>query len=86
MDWLVRLIWLVRQVLILVVVVYVVLTYIVPPENPVRSALARIAEPMLRPIRRWVPLLAGLDISPLLLVLLIDLAARFLIWLLWTVS
>jgi YggT family protein len=31
--------------------------------------LARLLEPLLSPIRRWVPLLGGVDLSPLVLIL-----------------
>ena len=31
----------------------------------------RITEPALRPIRRWIPYLGGIDISPVILILLL---------------
>jgi len=39
----------------------------VAPENysPAQSLLNSICEPVLRPIRRWIPSVAGLDLSPL---------------------
>ena len=39
----------------------------VAPENysPAQSLLNAICEPVLRPIRRWIPSVAGLDLSPL---------------------
>lgn len=33
--------------------------------------LARVTEPALRPIRRWLPNLGGIDISPIVLILAI---------------
>jgi YggT family protein len=42
--------------------------------RPVRMALDfldRITEPVLRPIRRFVPVMGGLDLSPLILLLII---------------
>jgi YggT family protein len=46
---------------------------VVNPYNPlVRSvwqALNALTEPLLRPIRRWMPDLGGVDISPLILIL-----------------
>ena len=41
--------------------------------------LYRITEPALRPIRRYVPLLGGIDISPVVLILLLILAQRLIL-------
>ncbi|TCT11772.1 YggT family protein [Tepidamorphus gemmatus] len=43
------------------------------------EALWRLTEPALRPIRRFVPNLGGLDISPIILLLLIFLIQRIII-------
>jgi YggT family protein len=54
-------------------VFYLVLAYAVmswvQPQSPVLYTLARLLEPLLSPIRRWVPLLGGVDLSPLVLIL-----------------
>ncbi|MCH9052335.1 MAG: YggT family protein [Proteobacteria bacterium] len=42
--------------------------------------LNRITEPALRPIRRYMPRLGGLDISPLVLIILLVFAQRFVVW------
>ncbi len=42
--------------------------------------LHRITEPALGPIRRTIPNLGGLDISPVILILLLMFAQRFAIW------
>lgn len=39
--------------------------------NTIGTALYRITEPALRPIRRFLPNLGGVDISPVILILLI---------------
>jgi len=56
---------------------------VVNPRNQVVStigdALYRLTEPALRPIRRFVPNLGGLDISPIVLLLLIFLVQRIII-------
>lgn len=36
------------------------------------DALNAITEPMLRPIRRYLPMMGGIDISPLILLVLIE--------------
>ena len=56
---------------------------VVNPRNQVVStigdALYRLTEPALRPIRRFVPNFGGLDISPIVLLLLIFLIERIII-------
>jgi len=42
--------------------------------------LYRITEPLLRPIRRAMPSLGGIDISPVILILIIILIERFIIY------
>lgn len=44
----------------------------------VTSTLDQIIEPALRPIRRVLPIFGGLDLSPLVLVLIIYLIRRYL--------
>lgn len=81
---LISLIRLLVQAIPLLVIVYIILTYIFDPYHPLRMALANIVEPMLAPIRRVVPLIGGvLDISPILLILLVQLLGNFLISILW---
>ncbi len=43
--------------------------------------LARITEPVLRPIRRVVPTIGGLDFSPLIALVLVVVVQRILQWL-----
>jgi YggT family protein len=68
----------IAQLLILLVIVSVILSYFVPPYHPVRQVLDRIMEPMLTPIRRVVPLVGILDLSPLILIILIGLIDQVL--------
>ena len=42
--------------------------------------ISRVTEPALRPIRRVLPNLGNIDISPLVLILLLLFAQRFIIW------
>jgi len=42
--------------------------------------LYRLTEPALRPIRRHVPLLGGVDISPIILLLILYFLKRMVIW------
>lgn len=61
------------QLLTLIVVVDVVLSYFMSPFQPVRRFLDRIVEPMLRPIRRLLPRTGMIDFSPLVLIILLQL-------------
>lgn len=53
---------------------------VVNTRNPVVGAIGeflyRITEPLLRPIRNYLPNLGGLDISPIILILIIMLIER----------
>jgi len=44
------------------------------------DALYRLTEPALRPIRNLLPNLGGLDISPVILILLLLFIERLLVW------
>ena len=67
------------NLLTILVIVHVVLTWVLSPYHPVREILDRIVEPMLSPIRRVMPFTGGLDFSPFVLLLLIQLTGRLLI-------
>jgi YggT family protein len=73
-----------QQILILLVILSVILSYFMDPYHPVRRGLDRIVEPMLAPIRRVVPLVGMLDFSPLVLIILIQILGGLLIRLLYT--
>jgi YggT family protein len=45
----------------------------------VADFLYRITEPALRPIRRYVPLIGGIDISPIILVLILVFLQRLIV-------
>lgn len=81
---LVTLINAIQQILVLLIIVSVILSYFMDPYHPVRRGVDRIVEPMLMPIRRVVPLIGMFDISPLILILLIQLVGNLLIRLLIT--
>lgn len=56
------------------VIVYAVLSW-VPSHSAVTDLIERLCTPPLRPIRRWLPLVGGVDLSPLVLLLLLQVAA-----------
>ena len=65
-------------VLTILVFVWVVVSWVAPPYHPLREALDRVVEPLLAPIRRLLPMTGPVDFSPLVLIILIELAARIL--------
>ena len=82
MDILILIVSTLSQILVLLVFVSVILSYFMDPFHPIRRGIDNIVEPMLTPIRRIVPLVGMLDFSPLVLILLIQFAARIFIALL----
>ncbi len=75
-----------QQVLILLVILSVILSYFMDPFHPIRRGLDRLVEPMLNPIRRVVPLVGMLDFSPLVLIILIQIVGGLLVRLLITLA
>ena len=51
--------------------IHVVLSYFLPITNPIRKILGQIVEPLLLPIRKLVKPMGGLDLSPMVLLILI---------------
>lgn len=66
------------EILTWLVITHVILTYFLSPYHPLRAAIDRIVEPMLNPIRRVVPPLGMIDLSPLFLILILQLLGRLL--------
>lgn len=76
------LIWLINissQIITLLVIAQVVLSYFMSPFHPVRQTIDSLVEPMLRPIRRYMPQTGMLDFSPMVLIILVQIVARLLI-------
>jgi YggT family protein len=66
------------QIISLLVIVHVVLSYFMSPFHPVRQLIDRLVEPMLSPIRRIVPSVGMLDLSPLILLILVQVLGQLL--------
>jgi len=58
-------------------IVYAVLSW-VQTRSPMHDTLERLCVPALRPVRRVVPLVGGVDLSPLVLLVLLQIAAMVL--------
>jgi YggT family protein len=62
--------------LIIVVLIRVAFSWVSPyPTNSVSRLAWRVTEPVLGPVRRWLPPVSGIDLSPLV----VTLGAYFLI-------
>ena len=58
--------------LIFVVIARAVISWVSPdPFNPIVRFLVASTDPLIRPIRRYLPVMGGLDLSPLVLLLAI---------------
>ncbi len=63
-----------------IIIARAVLSWVNPdPYNPIVRFLYRITEPVLRPIRYRMPIIAGLDLSPMVVLLAIYFLDSFLV-------
>ena len=74
----------VANLFIFVVIADSVLSFFLTPYHPVRVTMDRIVNPFLNPIRRIVPLVGMLDLSPLILIILVSVLSRILVSLLYS--
>jgi YggT family protein len=70
---------LLAQVITILVIAKVILSYFMSPYHPVRETIDRIVNPLLDPIRRVMPSTGMIDFSPLILLVLMQLLRRFLV-------
>ncbi len=76
---LLRLVHLVLNVYLFLILAYVILSWIGQGGyNPAVSLLGNIVQPALRPLRRWIPPIAGIDLSPLFALIIIGFVMRLL--------
>jgi YggT family protein len=68
-----------------IIIAKVVLSYFMDPYQPVRLFIDRLVDPMLRPIQRIIPPVGGLDLSPLVLLVIVEILGRLIISTLATV-
>lgn len=67
----------VLQGLMILLIVYAVLSW-VQPGSPVLATLDRLCAPVLRPVRRFIPQIGGVDLSVLVLVILLQVGLMLL--------
>ena len=70
---------LVANLLIILVIVDLVLSFFLSPYHPVRVTMDKIVNPLLALIRRIVPLVGMLDLSPLIFIILVEILSSILV-------
>lgn len=78
MNVVVYIIEVVTQLLLLAVIADVILSYVLDPYHPIRKFVGSIVNPLLDPIRKVVPNIGMFDISPLILIVLIQVVGGIL--------
>jgi len=81
-ELLITVIRLLSLLLTLAVLADILVSFILSPYHPIRRSLDALVGPLLAPIRRIVPFVGGLDFSPMVLIILIQIVEDVLIMLL----
>jgi YggT family protein len=76
---LINLIQAIAWLLSVLIIVDIIISYFMSPYQPIRMTIDRIIQPLLIPIRRVVPPLGMIDLSPMVLLILIQVAESLLI-------
>lgn len=71
MGLILTIIYYLQQLIILIIIIKVFLSYFMAPYHPVRMFFDRLVEPMLVPIRRILPSTGMIDFSPMVLILIV---------------
>jgi len=79
MNLIVEIVGLVFTFLWIVVLADVIVSWVLDPFHPIRKFLDSIVQPMLDPIRRLVPPIGGIDLSPFVLFIVLDIARRLVL-------
>jgi YggT family protein len=77
-NYIIRAINLIVLLFTILIILKVFLSYFIDPYHPVRVWIDRIVNPMLRPIQRLIPPIGGLDISPIILLIIIQIIGGLL--------
>lgn len=58
--------------------IYCILSWILPPYNPIREWVDGLMNQFLDPIRRFLPYMGGIDFSPIILMMILNLLERII--------
>jgi len=67
-----------ERVFFLLILAKVILSYFMDPFHPIRRTIDQIVEPFLAPIRQIIPPLGGIDFSPIVLMILVEIVFTLL--------
>ena len=56
-------------------IVYAILSWVPTASSMLHDLVARLAEPLVRPVRKLIPLIGGVDLSPLVVIVLLQIIA-----------
>ena len=69
----------IRQIIYILVIIKILLSYFMDPYHPFRQTIDRLLDPLLRPIQQVVPPLGRFDFSPIILIVIVELLASILL-------
>lgn len=67
---------LITRFLMMIVLADVIVSYFLDPYHPIRRFLDNLVQPLLEPIRRLLPSAGMIDLSPLVLLILLEVIGR----------
>ena len=79
MVYVINVVHLLLQILSILVIISAVLSFFMSPFHPIRQAVDRVVNPLLSPIRRVIPTLGAVDISPIVLLIIIQILDSLLL-------
>jgi YggT family protein len=79
MAFLIELVGVVFTLLWLVILAHVIVSWVLSPYHDIRRFLDSLVQPLLGPVRRLIPPVGGLDLSPLVLLITLDIVRRLLV-------
>lgn len=68
-----------RQIIYILVLLKVVISYFMDPYHPFRQTVDRLIDPMLKPIQQVLPTFGRFDLSPVILILIVEILTSILI-------
>lgn len=68
----------ISTILVFIIIVDILLSYFLSPYHPVRSTLDKVVNPILNPIRKFLPR-SPLDFSPVVMIIIIQVVEYLLI-------
>jgi YggT family protein len=77
-EYVIFLINIASQLISILIIAQVLLSYVMSPYHPLRQTIDRLLEPLYTPIRRFLPQTGGLDFSPVILIIVVQIVARLL--------